>query len=172
MTAGAEREHVAAVVERTPDVLAAVLATYPPDALTTPPAAGEWSVHDVIEHLITGDGPAFRDRVAGITAGDPEIASFDPAAVMGARDPNAVPLDQLLDDLREQRRQSAELIRSLDVAALARTSMHPGGEFRADDFVNEWPFHDHDHLQQILDILKQWHSTAMSATMRRALELD
>ena len=37
------------------------------------------------------------------------------------------------------------------------------------DFVYEWPFHDHEHLQQILDILKQRYLPLMTETMRVAL---
>jgi hypothetical protein len=39
------------------------------------------------------------------------------------------------------------------------------------DFVNEWPFHDQDHLQQILANLKSAHLSAMTETMRRALSV-
>ncbi|MFK8025521.1 MAG: DinB family protein [Ilumatobacter sp.] len=166
------REVVAEAAHATPEVLATLLAPYPDEALTTRPAEGEWSVHEIIEHLVTGDGPAFRDRVSSIVSGNPSIAAFDPAAVMGRRDPNATPLAQLLDDLRNERSRSSELIRSLSDDELSRTATHRAGEFRAGDFVDEWPFHDHDHLQQILEVLKAWHARSMSATMRRALEID
>ena len=169
----APREHVAAVIiERLPDVLASLLAAYDPEVLTSAPEPGEWSVHQVIEHLVTGDGPAFRTRVETISGGVGRIESFDPAAVMGARDPDRVELSVLLGDLRAERVVSAALVRSLTEEQLAMTATHPQGEFAADDFVLEWPFHDHDHLQQIHEILKMHHAAGMSATMRRALEID
>ena len=39
-----------------------------------------------------------------------------------------------------------------DLAATSAYGQH--GSLAAGDFVHEWPFHDHDHLQQILAILK------------------
>ena len=36
--------------------------------------------------------------------------------------------------------------------------------------VHEWPFHDHEHLRQILDITKAVYLPSMSETMRTALQ--
>lgn len=170
-------DEVAATIENLPAVLHALLAPVDAATLVEPPEPGEWSVHEVIGHLITGDGPAFRKRIAGIVNGESEIAPFDPATPMGDRDFNAVGLAALLDELRAERSQSAAYVRSLKSSDLLRTSNYvsQGGQdrqFAAGDFVNEWPFHDHDHLQQILANLKVAHLRAMTETMRRALTGD
>ena len=167
-------DEVAATIESLPAVLQALLAPVEAATLAIRPAPGEWSVCEVIGHLITGDGPAFRDRIAGIVAGEPEIAPFDPATPMGDRNFNEVDVEVLLDELRAERSQSAAYVRSLAPADLARTSNYVSQdghdpEFAAGDFVNEWPFHDHDHLQQILANLKSAHLADMTETMRRAL---
>jgi hypothetical protein len=161
---------IAATIENLPSVLATLLAPIDPAVLARPPSDGEWSVHQVIGHLITGDGPAFRNRVAAIIAGEPEIAPFDPGTALDARDFDQVALGELLTELTAEREQSAAYLRTLRPVDLLTTSAYGRhGSLAAGDFVLEWPFHDHDHLQQILEILKRAHLPAMTEPMRRAL---
>lgn len=142
-----------------PAGLRTLLAPVDAATLVLQPEPGEWSGHEAIGHLITGDRPACRDRITGIVAGELEIAPFDPATPMGGRNFNTVDLDVLLDELRAERAQSAAYVRSLEPADLERTSNYASqaGQdraFAAGDFVNEGPFHDQDHLQQILANMK------------------
>ena len=103
-------------------------------------------------------------------AGEPEIAGFDPWAAINERDVAAIDLDQLLAEFSTERAAATTFLRSLSAADLAKTATYPGtGVFAAGDFMYEWPFHDQDHLQQILDILKQGYLPHMSETMRTAL---
>lgn len=166
-------DEIAATIESLPDVLAMLLEPIDSAVLTQRPAPAEWSVHEVIGHLVTCDGPAFRDRIRAIVDGEPDVPPFDAATAMEARDFNGEQLSDLLRELGDERSLSAAVLRALHPADLARTSTYgPDRRFAANDFVHEWPFHDHDHTQQILDILKFAHVPAMSDTMRRALELD
>lgn len=130
-------------------------------------------MHEVIGQLITGDGPACRDRLSGIGTGELEIAPFDPATPMGGRDFNTFDLDVLLDELRAERAQSSTYVRSLQPADLERTlnyvaQAEQDRAFAAVDFANEWPFRDQNHLQQILANMRDVHA----ATMRFALDVD
>ncbi len=166
-------DEIAATIENLPDVLATLLAPVDPAVLTTPLEPGEWTVHQVIGHLITGDGPAFRDRIADIVGGRPEIASFDPEPLVDARDFDGEPLDGLLAELTEERRMSGAYVRTLTADDLTRTSAYGRhGSLAAGDFVHEWPFHDHDHVQQILATLKAAHLPTMTEQMQRALTAD
>ena len=168
-----EIAEIADTIENLPNVLATLLGPVDPVVLTTPPAPGEWTVHQVIGHLITGDGPAFRDRIASIVAGDAEVASFDPGALVKARGFDSESLDDLLAELVSERTRSAASVRSLadvDLSVTADFGRH--GSLAAADFVHEWPFHDHDHVQQILSILKAAHLPGMTEQMRRALSND
>ncbi len=82
----------------------------------------------------------------------------------------AADLDDLLAELRTERETSTAFLESLGPADLETTASYgTHGVFTAGDFVHEWPFHDHDHLQQILDILKQSYLPHMTETMRSAL---
>ncbi len=161
---------IADTLQSLPGVLAAMLAPFDHQTLATRPEPGEWSPLEVIGHLIDCDGGPFRGRIEAIVAGDPDIASFNEWDAINARDFAAEPLDTLLQELTDERALSTELVRRLTPAELARSaSFHDGRRFEANDFVHEWPFHDQDHLQQILAALKLTYLPHMTSTMRSAL---
>jgi hypothetical protein len=128
-----------------PGVLRALLEPFDEATLAERPAEGEW-------------------------CGMAEIASFDAWEAINARDFATQSLDELLDELAEERATSAELLRGLNPGDLATSAaFHDGRRFEANDLVHEWPFHDQDHLQQILAALKLRYLPHMSPTMRGAL---
>ena len=161
-------------VERTlrslPVVLDALLSPIAPKTLQTRPAEGEWCPLEVVGHLIACDSAAFRDRIAAIVDGNPHIAGFDAWQAINARDFAAEPLDQLIEELSHERSVSSDFILALDADDLAKTAVFEDGRrFAAGDFVHEWPFHDQDHVQQILASLKLAYLPAMTPVMRSAL---
>ena len=162
-------EAIAAGVGSLPTTLAALLAPIDQSQLAIRPEPGEWSCLEVVGHLIVCDGEAFRDRVTSILDGVAEISGFDPWAAINARDYRAEQMDTLIKELTEERRRSVEFILGLGSADLASTASHPSGQFAASDFLLEWCFHDRDHLQQILENLKQFILPQMTVTMRQAL---
>lgn len=163
-------DQIARTLTSLPDVLRALLTPFDHQALSTRPEEGEWCPLEVIGHLIACDSAAFRDRITGIVGGSAEIASFDAWEAINRRNFAAESLDDLLDELAAERVTSAALVRGLspeDLVSSAR--FHDGREFQASDFVHEWPFHDEDHVQQILAALKLTHLRSMTPTMRGAL---
>ncbi len=162
-------QEVADTIGSLPKVLRALLEPIDPAALSARPEPGEWCVLEVIGHLIACDQGAFRGRIAGIIAGEPEIAGFDAWAAINKRDFAGESLNALLAELTAERETSSAFLLSLDPSDLAKTASNPAGKFAAGDFVHEWPFHDQDHLRQILEALKQSYLPHMTATMREAL---
>lgn len=163
-------EEIAASIESTPVVLRALLTPIDPEILRLQPEPGEWCALEVVGHLIAAEAPAFRDRIRDIIAGKPEIAGFNPSLELTGRDFASADLSDLVDELESERSVSATYVRSLDVDDLSR----PGnfatyGTFEAGDFVHEWPFHDQDHLQQILAAIKPSYLPHMSDAMQQAL---
>ena len=71
-------EEIAATLTSTPEVLRALLTPIDREVLETRPAPGEWCALEVVGHLIVADGPAFRDRIGAIVAGDSVIGGFNP----------------------------------------------------------------------------------------------
>jgi hypothetical protein len=163
-------EELAASLESLPDVLTALLTPLNPTALQRRPADSEWCALEVIGHLVIVDGPAFRERIRRIVAGESEIVDVDGGALARGEDFGAAPLSELLDRLRSERTLSAELVRSLRPLDLELTSRHHTlGLLSAGDFAHEWPYHDQDHIQQILDAIKPRYLESMTANMRNAL---
>ncbi|MEM7325412.1 MAG: DinB family protein [Actinomycetota bacterium] len=163
---------IADTIESTPAVLRSLLSPLDPEMLRRRPEPGEWCALEVIGHLIVTDGAAFRDRIAAIIAGEPEIRGFNPSLELTGRDFAQASLDELLGELTDGRAEAAAFVRSLDPADLERTAAYRGTIFRAGDFVHEWPFHDQDHLQQILAAVKPGYLPHMSAAMQQALQDD
>ncbi len=161
---------IADTLESMPKVLQTLLAPFDHETLATRPAPGEWCPLEVIGHLIACDSAAFRDRIEAIRGGEPDIAGFDAWDAINARDFAVQPLDVLLRELADERAVSATLLRSLSQADLVTSAASQDGRrFEANDFVHEWPFHDQDHLQQILDALKLTYLPHMTTVMRDAL---
>lgn len=163
-------DEIADTIEAFPEVLDTLLRPFERDSLRSQPAMGEWSPLEVIGHLIVCDGPAFRDRIGLIVGGAATIPGFNPSLDLIDRDFRAADLSDLLDELRAERQRSAAFLRTLDPLDLRRTSeLAPHGSFTAGDFVHEWPFHDQDHLQQILAAVKLRYLPFMSEPMQHAL---
>jgi len=163
-------QEIAATIGSLPVVLQALLEPVDQSCLTIRPEPGEWSILEVIGHLVATDSGGFRDRIQAIVHGQPEIAAFDPWEAIDARDHVALSLTDLLKELTQERATSVRFVSGLDEADLSKTASYGvHGTFTAGDFVHEWPFHDQDHIQQILDILKANYLPHMSSTMRRAL---
>lgn len=168
--AGMDTAEIADTLRSLPTALEVLLRPIDPRTLQTRPDENEWCPLEVIGHLIACESDAFRSRITGIVEGNPRIAGFDAWEAINARDFTTESLDSLLGELAQERSTSFDLIMSLRPADLARTAASEDGRrFAAGDFVHEWPFHDQDHLQQILESLKVAYLPGMTPAMRHAL---
>ena len=166
-------DEIAATLDTLPNALRVLLAPFDEATLTARPAPGEWCVLEVVGHLITCDTGAFRDRVEAICGGAGEVPSFDAGRALDEHDPMNSTIDELLDELAAARSRSVEFVRSLspdEVTATAPYGDH--GVFAASDFLLEWPYHDQDHIRQILDAVQRHYLPHMTDTMRTALLAD
>lgn len=165
-----ELDEIASTLESLPTALRILLAPYEAATLAARPAPGEWCVLEVVGHLITCDTGAFRDRIEAIAGGAAQVPPFDAGGALDALDPMNSTLDRLLEQLDAVRARSVEFVRSLtpgDLAAKAPYGDH--GTFAASDFLLEWPYHDQDHIRQILDAVQRHYLPHMTDTMRSAL---
>jgi hypothetical protein len=164
---------IAATLRSLPTVLEALLTPVDDATLRTRPAEDEWCPLEVIGHLIACDSAAFRDRIQNILDAEPDIAAFDAWEAIHARNFAAESLTDLIVELAQERARSCSLVESLSADDLAKTALFEGGRvFEAGDFVHEWPFHDQDHLQQILASLKLAYLPSMTPVMRAALTAE
>lgn len=163
-------EEIADTIKSMPEVLHHLLSPIDRTVLRIRPEPGEWCALEVVGHLIVTDGPGFRDRIQAIIDGEPEIKGFNPSLELTGRDFQAEDLERLIDELRAERELSVAYVRSLSPDDLERTANYrTDGIFAAADFVHEWPFHDQDHLQQILAAIKPGYLPHMTESMRSAL---
>lgn len=147
-----------------------LLAPFDEATLTARPAPGEWCVLEVVGHLITCDPGAFRDRVEAIIMGTDQVPAFDAGRALDELDPMSATIGDLLDELATARARSVEFVRSLSPDAVSATAPYGDhGEFAASDFLLEWPYHDQDHIRQILDAVQRHYLPHMTDTMRTAL---
>jgi hypothetical protein len=117
------------------------------------PREGEWCAKEVVGHLVEADRRGFTGRVQEILASDrPALEPWDQEAVARSRTDCGRPADQVLEEFAEARREAFTLLDDLTEADLRRVGIHAEvGELRIGDIVHEWPYHDRDHLRQILE---------------------
>ena len=130
----------------------------PEPLLVWHPAPGEWSVKEVIGHLIEADRRGFAGRIRVILAStDPVLERWDQNAVARARGDDARDLGALLRELTALREEGLAEARRLDPDDLARGGHHATvGYLRVGDLVHEWVHHDGNHLKQILANLQAY----------------
>ncbi len=167
-----DRKQVASILKNTPQMLRMLLAGIDPALCTWRPKPDEWSINEIIGHLIDGDRYAFADRIQVMLDQDaPEIPAVDVNALAAQRNDNEREVYALLDELAAQREEHTRFLLALNNDDLVRTGKYKKyGMFRVSDFVYEWAYHDASHTQQILENLKAATWPRFSDAMRSALE--
>jgi hypothetical protein len=143
---------VAALVQASVEGLRTEVAALPEALLVWHPAPGEWSVKEVLGHLIEADRRGFSGRIRIILDGtDPALERWDQNAVARARGDDARDARALMQELISLREDGVALARRLGPADLQRGGHHPTvGYLRVGDLLHEWVHHDRNHLKQIL----------------------
>lgn len=143
---------VAALLGASLDAIRIEAAALPEPLLVWHPAPGEWSVKEVIGHLIEAEQRGFAGRIRIILASkDPALERWDQNAVARARGDDARDVGALLAELTALREEGVALARRLGPADLGRGGHHPTvGYLRVEDLIHEWVHHDRNHLKQIL----------------------
>jgi hypothetical protein len=140
-----------ALLERTPDVLRALLTGLPEGWTDTPDTADGWRPRDVVGHLITGEQTEWIARTLRILEQGTarEFDRFDRFAML-ERD-SGVPLDDLVERFAELRAANLETLGELlSEADLDRRGLHPSlGEVTLRELLATWAVHDLDHIGQI-----------------------
>lgn len=152
LNSGLTITQVGTLLQATVPMLQAELATLPEPLTRFRPAAGEWSVNEVLGHLIEAEERGFAGRIRRILT--------QPGYVCEGWDPNQVARDRrdhekaaaaLLAELAARRDQSMTLVQGLTSAQLLRTAEHPVvGLLSVNDLLHEWIHHDRNHIKQIL----------------------
>ena len=141
----------AALLERTPRVVHALLDGLPETWLGTPDTQDGWTPRDVVGHLISAELDDWIPRAEMILR-DGTDRAFDPFDRFAhvERDVD-VPLPALVDQFEVLRGEQLARLRELVADAdLDRVGRHPElGEVTMRELLATWAVHDLDHVAQI-----------------------
>jgi len=137
------------------------------------PDAAEWSILEVIHHLLDEERFDFRPRMLHLMSGDPSPwPSIDPAGWVTLRRYNDQDFAQTVVKLRDARRDSLAWLRELTgsngASAVDWSAAYGHGPLtglRAGDLLASWAAHDLLHLRQ-LTALKYAYGQAQLAPYR------
>jgi hypothetical protein len=141
------------VLSITPARWASLAQTIPTDLLALPPASGEWSALECLQHLIDAE-PVFQFRVQAFLAGR-DFPGFDPNSQGTKPEATRTPAD-LAAEYTRLRLISLEALARLTPADLDRRVIHQElGRVTLSEMVHEWAAHDLMHTVQAERALMQ-----------------
>ena len=125
----------------------------PEELLQRPPAPGEWSAADCLNHLLLTERAVFGARLSAILEGR-DLVTFDPDE---PRDPDAERTPrEVARALAAERAENLAVLSGLTPADLERSSRHPEyGMVALHVVLNTWAAHDLQHTVQAEEALMQ-----------------
>ena len=144
------------VLERTPDVLSAMLQGVS-DYWTSNNEGNEtWSVYDIVGHLIHGEKTDWIPRMEIILSDktDKTFEPFDRFAQL--EDSKGKSLPQLLEEFKILRRENMEHLRSKKLTSelYEEKGIHPAfGQITLSQLLSTWTVHDLNHISQIARVM-------------------
>lgn len=159
---------VARLLESSRDAIVAELRAMGDELAGWPPAPGEWSAKACLGHFIEADRRGFAGRIRRILAEDGVAEQgWDQLAVAAERRDDERPVDQLLAEFTGLRDDAIELVQGLTTDDLDRHAVHDVvGRVTIGELLQEWVFHDRNHLRQLLASSQARVWPAMGATRR------
>ncbi len=127
----------------------ALVASCTPEKLTTPHAPGEWTIQDVLQHIMDTER-VFAYRTLRFARGDTtDLPGFEQDPYAASANANTRPIVELLTEYRAVRAATISLIASLSDEALERWGTQAGTPVRVRGFVYIIPGHELYHLLSI-----------------------
>ena len=144
---------VQAVLSTTPERWQRLVSTLPIDLLTRPPATGEWSALNCLQHLLDAEHLVFPVRFNAFLAGQ-EFVDFDPNEPhVGSA---SLTPEQLVAAFARARKASLVLFKQVMDDDLGRRKQHPTlGTVTLAEMLHTWAAHDLNHTVQAERALMQ-----------------
>ena len=155
----AERVTLIEQYARGPALVREALAKVPTEALQWRPAAGKWSVHEVVVHCADSEtNAALRIRYL-LAEKQPLIVGYDQDAWARLFDYHAQPLEDALTATAAARGRTLPLLRSMTEADWTKAGRHTeSGPYTASDWLRVYAAHLEGHARQIERNLAAWHA--------------
>ena len=143
-------------LERTCEILRALLEPLSEQDALWKPAPGRFSIAEILEHLSHAEGHCFRLRIERIVSEDsPLLEEYDQDAIAAEGQYSGRDPEESFDHFEEQRESNVEYLGGLPESALDREERHPQfGKVTAGEILAEWAFHDLGHIRQISEIVR------------------
>ena len=155
-TAAAREERIAQY-ERGPLRLRDALALVPDAAVRWRPAAGRWSVHEVVCHCADSETNAAARIRYLVAEKDPVIVGYDQEEWARRFDYHSLPLQPALRTVDAVRASTTVLLRKLPEEAWLREGRHSeSGRYSAQDWLRIYSDHLEKHARQIERNLAAW----------------
>lgn len=144
------------ILERTPDVLTALLKNISSDWTAVNEGGETWSAYDIVGHLIHGEKTDWIPR-AKIILSEKTERTFEPFDRFAQfEESNGKSMTMLLNEFKELRQQNIVYLKSVEVTEkeLNLTGTHPVfGEVTLTQLLSTWVVHDLNHLAQISRVM-------------------
>jgi len=125
----------------------------PADLLSRPPAPGEWSARQCLEHLLDTEHILFPVRLQAFLTGQ-DFPSFNPGKQ--SSDYSTQTPAELAAAFTKQRVENMVLLDTLTPQDLSRTARHPElGPVSLEQMLHQWVAHDLNHTVQAERALMQ-----------------
>ncbi|HZC06211.1 MAG TPA: DinB family protein [Ktedonobacterales bacterium] len=132
------------VLDATPAALSALLEPVPQDLWEWSPAPDEWSISQLLAHMLHVETAVIPVRVRRMIEQDDA-----PLVAGGAAAPTSSPRETLAAWMAA-REQNLAFLKALTPAQLAHGGIHPRyGRITAREHIIEWAYHDLEHLRQL-----------------------
>lgn len=131
-------------------------------ALDARPTPEDWSVREILAHLVDDEMFVMRLRLERLIKEDrPRLTPHDEHVWYVSRNTSRDALRELLADFSVQRAASLGIIALLRESDWARAGYHPDiGVLTADEWLTHWVEHDATHLGQIETTLTRYSAHA------------
>lgn len=140
-------------IEQLSDDVDRVVAGLTDAQLDTPYRSGGWTVRQVVHHLADSHINAFTRVRLLLTEDEPTIKPYDQDKWALLPDARTLPVDVSLALLRPLQVRLAAAFRNATSDDWSRGARHPDyGRLTLDQFLNEYAWHGHHHLEQITNL--------------------
>jgi len=116
------------------------------------PGPGDWSIHELVIHVVDSDFVGMDRMKRVIAEANPQLVGFDENLWVQHHAPHEQSLDDALTLFEAGRRQMTRILRRLPDSAFARTGVHSErGPLTLENLVQTFVTHVDHHLKFLLE---------------------
>jgi len=148
--AAPDRERHLEMLQDFPDTLAGLVLQLTDDELMTDYLPGEWTVNQIVQHVVDAHMQGFFRFKMVLTADMPNFQIYPQAEFAKTPEYELIAIDEAVEALSLLHDRWTLMLGQLDEAAWSRKGVHPvRGEMSLDDMTAMYAAHCETHLEQI-----------------------